>query len=144
MIQKKYTRYFIAANIAILCSTAALMCIPICVVKAQGREKIFSVCVALVFWSGLFFSCFFNWRCNLMLKKYGKKSKKTKLVNRSGILSFAENKYMLVIDIGMVIAVLFFAVILLIDIQNDWVVMTDIAMMFMTIGLHCVDSGKIR
>ena len=79
-----------------------------------------------------------------MLKKYVKQSKKTKLLNRPGILRFAENKYMRVIDIGMVTAVLFFIIILLFDIQNDWVVMIDIAMMFMTFGLHCVDSGKIK
>ena len=79
-----------------------------------------------------------------MLKKYGKQSKKTKLLNRPGILRFAENKYMRVIDIGMATAVLFFVVILLFDIQNEWVVMIDIAMMFMTFGLHCIDSRKIR
>jgi len=144
MIQKKYVKYFIAANIAVLLSTAALMCVPVCVINARGWEKVFSICVGLAFWSGVFGACFFDWRCRRLLKKYGKKSKNTSFFSRPNIFRFAENKYTLVIDIGMVIAVLCFLVILLFKIWNDWFVMIDIAMMFLTFGMHCIYSGKIN
>lgn len=144
MIQKKYVRYFISANIAVFLSTAALLCIPVCAVNARGWEKIFSVCVALAFWSGVFLSCFFDWRCRQLLKKCGKSKKKTKFLSRPDILRFAENKYTLVIDTGMIIAILGFIVILLFHIRDDWFVMIDVSMMFMTFGLHCIFSGKIK
>ncbi len=136
MIQRSYVRYFICANIAILLSTAALMCIPICTVNATGREKLFSVGVGLVFWAGVFSTIFFDWRCRVLLKKFGKKNKRRK--------RFAENKYTRVIDSGLGISVLCFILIVIFNVQNDWLVMTDIAMLFMTFSLHCLYSGKIK
>lgn len=132
-----------AANIGILCSTVALMCIPICAINAVGWEKVFSICVALIFWSGVLVACFFDWRCRAILKSQRKK-KSTKLISRPAILRFAENKYIRVIDIGMVVAMFIFILILFFDIQHEWFVMTDISMMFMTFGLHCIYSGKIK
>lgn len=144
MIQEKYIRYFIGANIAILSSTAALMCIPICAVNATGIEKVFSVCVGIVFWSGVFWTIFLDWRCRVMLKKFGKCRKRTKRFGRPDILRFAENKYTRVIDIGMGIAALCLVLILICNVRNDWLVMTDISMLFMTFNLHCLYSGKFQ
>lgn len=144
MIQKKYIGYFVGANIAIFLSTAALMCIPICTVNAAGREKLFSVGVGLVFWAGVLSTFFFDWRCRVILKKIGKKNKETKRFGRPSVLRFAENKYTRVIDISLGIAAVCFILIVVINVQNDWLVMTDIAMLFMTFSLHCLYSGKFK
>lgn len=144
MIQKRYIRYFIGANIAILLSTVALMCIPICAVNATGREKLFSVCVGIVFWSGVFGTLLLDWRCRVILKKYGKGRKKTKHFEKPDMLRFAENKYTRVIDISMGIAALCLVLILIFNVRNDWLVMADISMLFMTFSLHCLYSGKFH
>lgn len=144
MMQKKYIGYFIGANISILLSTAALMCIPICAINAMGREKLFSICVGLIFWSGLSVTCILDWRCRAMLKKLRKKNRSARGLGRPDILRFAQNKYMRVIDTGLGMAALFFIFILMLNVQNDWLVMTDISMLFMTFSLHCLYSGKIK
>lgn len=138
MMKKKIIRYFLIANISIIVSSVALMCIPICEVD-DGGVNAFSVAVAVCFWLGFILAQVFNIKCSRIIERL-EKHKKDK--GKPFFLTFAVNRPALIADIIMTISVITLGIILFLDIQNQWVIMANIAALFAFINFHCFYNGK--
>lgn len=135
---------FYAANVFVICSSIALLLIPICEIDITGKPNALSIVVAATFWLGLLLSQIFIWLCNSKRKKGMRKEKKKDLLSKGkpGIITFNRNMVALVMDLLMIISAICIAILVITGSNNSWFIMISVSIFFLSFNLHCYWNGK--
>jgi len=144
MLKKKILGSFGIANISVTVSALALCLIPLCSTDSKAAaDRVFSIAVAAVFWLGVIVSQIFIWICNAERKKYMYENNEDVNVGSIGILSFAKNKWGIVTDITFFVSAVAVIALYLARINNMWINIIAIAIMFLSFQYHCFWNGRI-
>lgn len=146
MLYKRFRLRFQFAMICALLSSLALALIPLVNVEGVGSAKIFAYIVGAIFWLGVIAEQILFWLANsdrkVLERRLRRKNCKTIGKIPPGVLAFFRNAEATVSDIVLFIAAIIVAVLMIVDVNNKWLTMISIAIMFLSFNLHCLLNGK--
>lgn len=132
MNDKKYV------YISVFCLQAASLAVIFSVFadyRSTGFQKIYSICISLLFWGGLAAGY-------ILLVLFYSKNRKEKQKGLPGILKFFSNRYAAAADTGFFICILLLVIFSLIKFEQAWVYSVLLGGLFFSFHMHCILNGK--
>ena len=109
----------------------------------EPLQTYFAYAIAICFWGSLSVECFATWKCRQYRKQLRTSRRKEKKSWRTaGILSFGKNREGVIADFGMIGSALLVVVLVVLEININWLVVGSVLLLFLTIQLHCLLNGK--
>lgn len=138
MLSKKTIRYFALSIVFLVVATIAFLCIPIWTASTAP-----SYVVAVTFWVSLILEQVFFWLGNASRKKMERKVFRLKRFGKRGpgIICFGSNRIASISDCIMIISLIAVVLEIVFHVEYEWLVMTSLAMLFLSFNLHCILNG---
>lgn len=125
---------------------ATMLIISIIFIKLIDNELTFKKVIALLFWLCVIFEQIFFWLSNNKRKKLENQliNEDKLIVNylQPGLVSFFRNKEATVADIAFISSSVLLTVLSVNSSKIGWLILSTVAMVFLTFNLHCLLNGK--
>lgn len=144
MILRRATCYLrLSVTFAVL-SSVAFACIPICNAFGEDTEQAMIIVIASIFWGGLILEQVFFWMANFHRKKIQKRTTRKKLPTKrfAGALTFWSNVEARVCDVLLGVSLVSTFTLMILGVQDDWLVMTSLTLLLSSFNLHCLFNGR--
>lgn len=138
LLRRAVTRLRLAMAGGLL-SAAAILIIPL-TENAEGRTL--ANVIALAFWVGLIWEQILFWMANSIRKKIQSRRKRKPVTGRPGIFTFGANPAGLICDVVMGLSLVATVLWIVLDVSSFWLVTATLAVLWLTLNLHCIVNGK--
>lgn len=138
-MKKEYSSVLTASMICPFVGSAALLSVGILdLIKNGAVEKAVSLTIACVFWVSVV-TQFVLLLAAIKMQKKNNKHKKTKGI---GLLRFFSNRKAAAADIVLICSVIVVAVLIVSNIQNSWLILISVSVLYCSLNMHCYLNGK--
>ncbi len=146
MLIKKFKRYFILSLLFPVVSSISVGFIPLIRINCYGGVRLSTYAIGGIFWFGVIFEQVFFWKANFLRKQIEKQLIKKKGFicsnNHVGIISFFQNNEAKICDGILFIFIVLTIIFYFIKIKNEQVIISCVAILFLSINFHCFFNGK--
>jgi len=145
MLPKIFRKCFYSAYLCCFISGLALLLTPVADPDSSGFIKVFSICLAILFWIGVISEIFlFNLanKKRLKIEEEIKKRNGRVLTGMSiGLISFFKYPEGTVFDVAVFVTAVAFVLTIVFN-ANDWLFSCSLALLYISINSHCFFNGK--
>lgn len=126
-------------------AAGSILCIPLSGDGTGKMSSIVSYGIGALFWASFILGQIMFWMANRSRKGIERYLKRNgmKVLNpcRPGIVSLFQNKEAVIADIVFIISVLATAASVIFSIGNEWIILSSVSLLFLSLNLHCLFNG---